>query len=97
MSKMHKIAWILWIGGTVLIVGSWTGFVPNEIGWAGFCVALGGTVLSTFSYASTERGTRSESQFLCDECKMHHGNVCDRPERPNALECPDFLPLGKRW
>jgi hypothetical protein len=32
-----------------------------------------------------------ESQrHLCDTCKYDYGNVCKRPERPNALKCPDY-------
>ena len=27
---------------------------------------------------------------LCDRCKFDYGDVCRRPERPNALKCPDF-------
>lgn len=27
---------------------------------------------------------------LCDRCKYDYGNVCMRPERPNAITCPDF-------
>jgi len=27
---------------------------------------------------------------LCDTCKYDYGNVCTRPERPNALRCPDY-------
>jgi len=27
---------------------------------------------------------------LCDRCKWDWGDVCTRPERPNALDCPDF-------
>lgn len=27
---------------------------------------------------------------LCDRCKYDYGNVCTRPERPNARKCPDF-------
>lgn len=27
---------------------------------------------------------------LCDRCKFDYGNVCTRPERPNAMRCPDF-------
>ncbi|MEZ5987845.1 MAG: hypothetical protein R3F30_01705 [Planctomycetota bacterium] len=27
---------------------------------------------------------------LCDRCKYDYGNVCTRPERPNAKVCPDF-------
>ncbi len=28
--------------------------------------------------------------FLCDVCKWNYGDICTRPERPNAQECPDF-------
>jgi hypothetical protein len=27
---------------------------------------------------------------LCDTCRYDYGNVCKRPERPNALKCPDY-------
>ena len=27
---------------------------------------------------------------LCDRCKYDYGSVCTRPERPNAIRCPDF-------
>lgn len=27
---------------------------------------------------------------LCDTCRYDYGNVCKRPERPNALHCPDY-------
>ena len=29
-------------------------------------------------------------RYLCDTCKYDYGNVCKRPERPNALKCPDY-------
>ncbi len=29
-------------------------------------------------------------QYLCDSCKWDWGNVCKRPERPNAKTCPDY-------
>ncbi|MBZ0255942.1 hypothetical protein K8I31_07760 [bacterium] len=28
--------------------------------------------------------------FLCDSCKWNYGNVCTRPEKPNARKCPDY-------
>jgi hypothetical protein len=28
--------------------------------------------------------------YLCDSCKWDYGNVCKRPERPNAAKCPDY-------
>jgi len=27
---------------------------------------------------------------LCDSCRLDYGNVCKRPERPNARICPDY-------
>jgi len=28
--------------------------------------------------------------FLCDTCKYDWGNACQRRERPNATQCPDY-------
>jgi hypothetical protein len=27
---------------------------------------------------------------LCDTCRYDYGGACKRPERPNALSCPDY-------
>lgn len=27
---------------------------------------------------------------LCDTCMYDYGDACKRPERPNALRCPDY-------
>ena len=27
---------------------------------------------------------------LCDTCKYDYGDACTRPERPNAMRCPDY-------
>jgi hypothetical protein len=27
---------------------------------------------------------------LCDTCRYDYGNACTRPERPNAMRCPDY-------
>lgn len=27
---------------------------------------------------------------LCDTCRYDYGNACTRPERPNAVRCPDY-------
>lgn len=29
-------------------------------------------------------------EILCDTCKYDYGDVCKRPERPNATVCPDY-------
>jgi hypothetical protein len=30
------------------------------------------------------------SKPLCDTCRLDYGDACRRPERPNALRCPDY-------
>lgn len=35
---------------------------------------------------------RCPTEFLCDNCRYDHGSVCKRPERPNAVKCPDYMP-----
>ena len=30
------------------------------------------------------------SRYLCDTCKYSYGDVCSRPEKPNATKCPDY-------
>lgn len=32
------------------------------------------------------------TEFLCDNCKNDHPSVCYRPQRPNAIKCPDYEP-----
>ncbi|NLV44804.1 MAG: hypothetical protein GXY07_09915 [Candidatus Hydrogenedentes bacterium] len=32
------------------------------------------------------------TEFLCDHCKYDYGSACNRPERPNAIRCPDYRP-----
>ncbi|HOD51871.1 MAG TPA: hypothetical protein PLM14_10665 [Candidatus Hydrogenedentes bacterium] len=34
-------------------------------------------------------------EFLCDNCKYDHPSACVRPERPNAVKCPDYRPKGR--
>lgn len=31
-----------------------------------------------------------DPQFLCDTCRYDYGKACTRPERPNAVRCPDY-------
>gem|GEM_PF-869603 len=32
------------------------------------------------------------TEFLCDSCKYDYDAACHRPERPNAVKCPDYRP-----
>lgn len=36
------------------------------------------------------RGLVPRGTPLCDTCKYDYGSVCMRPERPNAMRCPDY-------
>jgi hypothetical protein len=35
---------------------------------------------------------RCPTEFLCDNCKYDHPSACKRPQRPNAVKCPDYRP-----
>ncbi len=35
-------------------------------------------------------GVFRTSPYLCDTCKYDYGEVCKRPERPNAKTCNDY-------
>lgn len=32
----------------------------------------------------------SSKRYLCDSCRYDYPGACSRPERPNALVCPDY-------
>ena len=32
----------------------------------------------------------ASGEFLCDTCKYNDARYCSRPERPNAVRCPDY-------
>ena len=38
----------------------------------------------------TRRSGGGVSGYLCDTCKYSYGDVCTRPEKPNATKCPDY-------
>lgn len=35
---------------------------------------------------------RCPTEFLCDNCRYDYDSACHRPERPNAVKCPDYRP-----
>jgi hypothetical protein len=88
---LYKIAWVMWIAGTALIVGSWIDMIPQQIGWVGFGVALTGTLLSVGAQSRWFAGSEPRKKpFLCDSCLLNHEHICLRSERPNATDCPDY-------
>lgn len=38
------------------------------------------------------RQFRCPTEFLCDNCRYDYDTACHRPERPNAVKCPDYRP-----
>lgn len=40
--------------------------------------------------ASLKRLFGGSGSPLCDTCRYDYGDACSRPERPNALRCPDY-------
>jgi hypothetical protein len=43
---IYRFAWLLWLGGTIVILLSWVDAVSPTVGWAGFAVTLAGCALS---------------------------------------------------
>jgi Zn finger protein HypA/HybF involved in hydrogenase expression len=94
MKTTHIAAWMLWIGGTILIVASWIRLVPNEIGWIGFVVAAVGTLLS---YAAPSRThNRNAVVVECDQCRQRLQIPADKGELrvrcPRCGRCWDWKP-----
>jgi len=36
------------------------------------------------------RAKAGTPKFLCDNCQFDYRDACKRPERPNAIDCPDY-------
>ena len=47
---VYKIAWVIWIIGSLLVIASWIALVPLDWGWFGFVVTLIGVVASMYSH-----------------------------------------------
>ena len=47
--EKHQLLYIIWGGGSLLIVGSWLRIVSEKIGWYGFGIAGLATVISWMS------------------------------------------------
>lgn len=58
MTAMYKFCWMMWIGGTALIVASWSEVVSPTVGWVGFGIALSGTVLSLVAQQHPQKSLR---------------------------------------
>jgi hypothetical protein len=91
MNMANRAAWSLWIAGALLIAVSWLNLVPVYVGWVGFTSALAGTLLSI----SSQREVKTmPTRPLCETCRLNNPNMCWRPERPTARQCPDYQHFG---
>ena len=86
MKDLHTVACGVWIGGTILIVGSWIRIVPKEIGWIGFLVASAGTMLSCATPAMT--GNHSNAILVCPRCRQQLRVPMDKGEL--RVRCPKW-------
>jgi hypothetical protein len=62
MTPMYRFCWVLWIGGTAVIVASWLSIVTPAVGWVGFGVALAGTLLSFGAQQRPQQPTAKPSE-----------------------------------
>lgn len=46
---IYRLATVMWVIGTLLIVASWFGWVPHVVGWAGFGLSLAGALVQFFA------------------------------------------------
>ena len=42
----NQLAWWLWAIGSVLVVLSWFDIVSTSVGWGGFVIGMGGSMLA---------------------------------------------------
>jgi hypothetical protein len=62
----------------------------SDLLWAFLAVAGIGALV----FLLVRRGPGGGSGYLCDTCKYSYGDVCTRPEKPNATKCPDYKKSG---
>lgn len=79
LMRLYRFAWLLWIVGTVLIVLSWFSAVTNQVGWAGFAIAMVGVLLSWLGY----RGDQGFHQLPPEQ----------QPVPPSGVEVDHDTPL----
>ncbi len=53
--RLHKVSWVLYIVGSLLVFGSWVNLVPTGLGWIGWLMALVGWAVTGATNSSRER------------------------------------------
>jgi hypothetical protein len=57
--NIYKLAWIIWIIGSLLITASWFSIVPIDWGQIGFVIALIGALISGYPHWVARKERRS--------------------------------------
>ena len=89
MSFFRKYAPVI---GTVVVL-CFLALMVGRLAVRSLPILIGGGVLAFFLLRLTRSrhgGGWGRSEFLCDTCTFDYGDVCTRPERPNATRCPDY-------
>jgi hypothetical protein len=60
--NIYKLAWVIWIIGSLLITASWFSIVPISWGLVGFVISMFGVLMSGYSHWVVRRERRSRVQ-----------------------------------
>ena len=66
-----RVSWLLYLVGSLLVFASWMDIVPNDLGWIGWLMALGGWAVGTRRYRW--------------DCPHPSGYVAEQIEKLDAL------------
>ena len=78
----------IWLGYTGLVILLYVRRLPIPYLYP---VLLGGYVILTIAWLHSMGWlSMGGSHFLCDTCRYNYGEACGRPDRPNAVRCPDY-------
>jgi len=63
----RQLEWWLWCVGSLLIAGSWFGYVSNTLGWWGFGIAMVGSAMSWGLIPPRSPGRSHEAKAETDD------------------------------
>ena len=99
-AEMIPRSWLSFFGVLLLgvLLSSWVvrGLGSVEGYWTVVFVAavMAGLAARQPGSGVSGSGRSGRGAFLCDSCKYDHPDLCSRPERPNAMQCPDYKRRG---
>jgi hypothetical protein len=59
-----RVSWLLYLVGSLLVFASWMDIVPNDLGWIGWLMALGGWAFGTRRYRWDEEFQLQKRRLL---------------------------------